>query len=119
MPTNNSNYTCVHEEQIIGQSRKIAELEARANFKEKMIDELNHKFNEMDKKIDKINESVNQLLLQSKQDDKDLELRLQAIEKELELQKQNRKDDIQKISLVIAIITVIFVVLTFYFSYLR
>ena len=32
---------CFHEEQIQGQSRKIAELETRADYKEKMIDKLN------------------------------------------------------------------------------
>ena len=34
------DYTCIHEEQIQGQSRKIAELETRADYKDKRIDDL-------------------------------------------------------------------------------
>ena len=49
MPT---EHNCIHEEQIQGISRKTAELEARADYKEKRIDELNTKMNEMDKKLD-------------------------------------------------------------------
>ena len=30
---------CIHEEQLSGQSRKLAELEAHVNYKDKRIDE--------------------------------------------------------------------------------
>lgn len=84
-----ANNLCCHEDEIQHHSRKIEALEVRADYKDKRIDELNDKIGKMDFKIDEINNNVNQLILKSNSDDKELEIRLKAIETELNLQKQN------------------------------
>ena len=83
----NNDGVCIHEELIQNHSLNIKELEGRADYKEKRIDELYTKIEKMEEKIDSINENVNKLILQSTKDDKNLELRLTAIETELALQK--------------------------------
>lgn len=115
-----SGVECLHEEQIQAQSRKITELETRADFKDKRIDELYTKMNKMENKIDKLNENVNQLLIQSRQGDTDLELRLKAIETELVLQKQTATDNHNRVSQLLAIIgvglTIITILINVYFN---
>ena len=66
--TSNS-YTCIHEEQIIGQSRKIERLDAELNYKKQRLDELKEDNTRMEKKLDEIKNCVNKLILASKQDD--------------------------------------------------
>lgn len=112
-------YDCIHEEQIQSQSRKIERLEARADFKEQRIDELNNKMDKLNDKFDEVIKGFNDLKMESKTDDTQLELRLKAIETELDLQKQTTKDNYLKLSAIIAIITVIFVILTFYFNFIH
>ena len=114
------NYTCIHEEQIQGQSRKIAELETRADYKDKRIDDLYVKIEKMESKIDTLNDNVNQLILQSNKGDTDLELRLKAIETELELQKQTSIDNHNRVSQLLAIVgvglTIITILINVYFK---
>ena len=115
-----NEYICIRDDQLQGQSRKITELEARADFKDKRIDELYLKMEKMENKIDKLNENVNELLLQSKQGDTDLELRLKAIETELALQKQTTKDNHNLVSRLLAFVgvglTIITILINVYFN---
>ena len=115
-----SGVECLHEEQIHAQSSKITELETRADFKDKRIDELYSKMDKMENKLDKLNENVNQLLIQSRQGDTDLELRLKAIETELALQKQTNIDNHNRISSLLALIgvglTIITILINVYFN---
>ena len=112
--------TCIHEDQIQGQSRKITELETRADYKDRRIDDLYMKIEKMEDKLDKLNDNVNKLLLQSNQGDTDLELRLKAIETELALQKQTTLDNHNRISSLLAIIgvglTLITILINVYFN---
>jgi len=114
------DYTCIHEDQIQGQSRKIAELETRADYKDKRIDDLYTKIDKMEEKIDTLNKNVNQLILLSNKGDTDLELRLKAIETELELQKQTNIDNHNRISQIIALVgvglTIITILINVYFN---
>lgn len=103
-----AEYTCLHEEQIQGQSRKIAELEAHIDYKDKRIDELIKDQKNMEYKIDKIAENVNNLMLKSVQDDNNLNQRVTALE--------TSQDTMYKL---LSVITVIFVILTFYFNYMH
>jgi len=89
----NDTYICIHEDQIQGQSRKIAELETRADYKDKRIDDLEKKMDKMDKKLDTITESLNELKMQSKTDDGKLEIRLKTIETEIHLMKEQQEKD--------------------------
>lgn len=73
-------YTCIHEDQIQGQSRKIAELETKAIYKEKMIVDLNEKMDKMGDKLDKIDHCVSDLKLQSERDDFNIDNRVTQLE---------------------------------------
>ena len=74
----------------------------------------------MENKLDKLNENVNTLLLQSKQGDTDLELRLKAIETELALQKQTNIDNHNRVSSLLALVgvglTIITILINVYFN---
>lgn len=111
---------CYREDQLQDQSRKITELEARADFKDKRIDELYLKMEKIELKMDKLNENVNALLLQSQQGDTDLELRLKAIETELALQKQTNIDNHNRVSSLLAVVgvglTIITILINVYFN---
>ena len=115
-----SGVECLHEEQIQAQSRKITELETRANYKDKRIDDLYLQMEKMENKLDMLNDNVNKLILQSNQGDTDLELRLKAIETELALQKQTTTDNHNRISSLLAIIgvglTIITILINVYFN---
>ena len=117
------NYTCIHEDQIQGQSRKITELEARADFKDKRIDELYAKMEKMEDKLDTLNDNVNKLILQSNQGDTDLELRLKAIETELALQKQTTTENHNRVSQLLAMVgvglTIITILINVYFNMIK
>lgn len=112
-------YDCIHEKQIQSQSRKIERLEARSDFKEQRIDELNNKMDRLNDKFDKVLEGFNNLTMKSTEDDKELELRLKAIETELALSKKTINDNRAETNKWISIITVVFLALTFYFNFLK
>ena len=118
--TAKNEYVCIHEEQIQGQSRKITELETRANYKDKRIDELYIKIEKMENKLDMLNDNVNKLILQSQQGDTDLELRLKAIETELAMQKQVSIDNHNRVSQLLAVVgvglTIITIMINIYFN---
>ena len=118
--TAKNEYDCIHEEQIQGQSRKITELETRANYKDKRIDELYIKIEKMENKLDMLNDNVNKLILQSTQGDTDLELRLKAIETELAMQKQVATENHNRVSQLLAFVgvglTIITIMINIYFN---
>ncbi len=60
---------CLHEEQIQVQSRKIAELETRADYKEKMITDLNESMKEIKKSMDSLDKTITDFILKSINDD--------------------------------------------------
>ena len=118
--TAKNEYVCIHDEQIQSQSRKITELETRANYKDKRIDELYIKIEKMENKLDMLNDNVNKLILQSNQGDTDLELRLKAIETELAMQKQVNIDNHNRVSQLLAVVgvglTIITIMINIYFN---
>lgn len=83
--------TCIHEEQIQTHSRKIERLNARSEFKEQKIDELNRKMDNLNEKFDNIIEAFNKLNLKSTTNDKNLELRLIAMETRIKEQEKGFK----------------------------
>lgn len=103
----NESYTCLHEDQIQGQSRKIERLEARADFKEKRLDELNDKIDKMDGKLDTIVDTVNDFILQSSQQDNQLEIRLTKVETDMENQKLESQRRTVWIGIGLTIITIL------------
>lgn len=113
-------HDCLHEEQINTHSRKIAELDTRADYKDKRIDELYVKIEKMEDKLDTLNDNVNQLILQSSKDDNQLELRLKAIETELELQKHTSLENHNRLTSIVALVgvglTIITILINVYFK---
>ena len=125
-----NNETCLqHEEQIQELSRKTAELEAHASFKEQRITELIKDNKRIESKIDKLTESVNKSILASVQGDSDLQQRVLALEtkqktqedllKEYEdKQRKQREEDRTKTTQYMAAIGTVIGVLSFIFAYL-
>ena len=103
----NEHKECLHEDQIQGQSRKIERLEARADFKEKRLDELNDKIDKMDGKLDTIVDTVNDFILQSSQQDNQLEIRLTKVETDMENQKMESQRRTVWIGIGLTIITIL------------
>lgn len=111
-----SGVECLHEDKI----QKITELEAKAEYKEKRIEELYDKMDKLETKLDSLNENINTLILQSTKDDKELELRLKAIETELALQKQISIENHNRVSSLLAVVgvglTIITILINVYFN---
>lgn len=61
--------SCVHEEQIQDQSRKIAELETRADYKEKIIMDLKNDIKDLKKSMDSLDNTITDFILKSINDD--------------------------------------------------
>ena len=121
-----TTHDCIHEDQLLGQSRKIAELETRSDYKEKQITDLNRKMDLMDRKIDKLIDGFNDLKMQSKQDDAKLELRLKTIETRLDEQekafnesKEKDKENRDRNNYYFGIIGIAVAILTFFFTFFR
>ena len=86
------NETCLqHEEQIQELSRKTAELEAHASFKEQRIMEIIDDNKRIEGKIDNLTDTVNKVMLNSIKDDNSLNQRVLALET-----KQQTHDDLLK-----------------------
>ena len=64
-------HECLHEEQIMGQSRTIERLDAELSYKKQRLDEIKEDNRRMEEKIDDIKEDLNELILKSKSDDVD------------------------------------------------
>ena len=47
-------YTCIHEDEFQSHSRKITELETRADYKEEMIREMKQEMKDLNDKMDKL-----------------------------------------------------------------
>ena len=99
-------YDCIHEDLIQGHSVQIKGLETRADYKDKRIDDLYEKIDKMEKKLDEVNNNVNRLVLQSSQDDKNLEVRLTKIETDMKNQKEESQRRITWIGIGLTILTI-------------
>jgi chromosome segregation ATPase len=117
------NYDCVHEDLIQSQTKDLERLKTRADYKDKRIDELYVKMEKMEQKLDTMNDNINKLIVKSNKGDTDLELRLKAIETELELQKQTSIDNHNRISSIIAVVgvglTIITIAINVFFNIIK
>ena len=108
-----TDHTCIQEP-------TITQLKVHQEYETQRIDELKTKIDKMDKKLDKVLEGFNELKLQSNKDDNQLELRLKAIETELELQKQTNIDNHNRVSQLLAVVgvglTIITILINVYFN---
>ena len=80
MSTKKEEYVCIREKQVNKHEVDIAELKARADFKDQRIDELKKSMDEMDKKLDKIDHNLGELQRQSERDDFNIDNRVTKLE---------------------------------------
>lgn len=73
-------YVCVREKQVNKHEVDIAELKARADFKDLRIDELRESIDDMDKKLDKIDHALSDIQRQSERDDFNIDSRVTKLE---------------------------------------
>ena len=78
--TNEQPQTCYHEEEFQAHSRKIAELETKAQYKEEMIKDLKTDMKELNEKMDKLSEDVNNAIQKSIIGDNDIDKRVTSLE---------------------------------------
>lgn len=116
-----------HEEQIQENSREIAELKARADYKDKRIDELKKDMHEIKQSIDNLTNTVNNSIVNSIKDDKDLDNRVTSLETKIETQaniiaqyeekaRKDREEDRAKTNQYLVIIGIIISILSFVFA---
>lgn len=75
-----SEHLCPHEEEFQNYGKKIAELEAHVNYKDKRIDELIEDQKKMDSKMDKIDDKIDMIMMKSIQGDNDVNQRVTSLE---------------------------------------
>ena len=100
-----TEHTCIQEP-------TITQLKVHQDYETQRIDEVKEQIDRMDKKLDKVLEGFNELKLQSNKDDNQLELRLKAIETELEIQKQTSIQNHNRVSQLLAVVGVGLTILT-------
>lgn len=105
-----SNHDCLHEEQLIGQSRAIERLSAELNFKKERLDELKDSNKRMEDKIDKLNSNFDKFMRESDAFDGELDNRITALETEQnnikETMKNNKADTDARATRIISIVAV-------------
>lgn len=80
MTPKKAEYICIREKQVNKHETDIAELKARADFKDVRISELKTDMEKMDKKLDKIDQCLSDLKLQSERDDFNIDTRVTQLE---------------------------------------
>lgn len=73
-------YVCIHEDEFQKHSKKIAELETRADYKEEMIREMKQEMKDLNDKMDKLSEDVNNAIQKSIIGDNDIDKRVTSLE---------------------------------------
>lgn len=114
-----AEHTCLHEEQILHQSRKIERLDAELDYKKERLDELKEDNRRMERKIDKLSEDVTDFIGASDTKDNELNNRLIKIETKQQVQDEMTKKNRDDFKLWLAIITVVFGAITIYNNFLR
>ncbi len=83
------NHECLHEDMLLGQSRKIERLDAELRYKKERLDELKEDTRRMERKIedvgksvDDMNESIHKFILKSNEADSDIRNRVTALEQQ-------------------------------------
>ena len=108
-----NEHTCIQEP-------TITQLKVHQDYETQRIDEVRDKIDKMDEKLDKVLQGFNELKLQSNKDDNQLELRLKAIETELELQKKVTTENHNRVSQILAVVgvglTIITILINVYFK---
>ena len=100
-----------HEVMIQENTKKIAELETRADYKDRRLDQLDNKMDKIEDKIDKLTATVNEIMLHSIQDDNNLNQRVTTLE--------SRQETLYKLLLATPAIIALLGVIAVYLSYIH
>lgn len=111
--------TCLHEEQIQGQSRAIERLDAELDYKKEKLGDLKESNRRVEEQIRILSENIANFINESNTKDYELNNRLIRIETRLDAQDKATKSNRDDFKLWLAIIGVVFTAVTFYFSYMR
>lgn len=116
MTTMTTPHECLHEEQIQGQSRKIAELDTKSKYKEDAIRELKEANKRIEDKLDSLSEDVNKIVVASVKDDSALKDYITSLENRI-TSLESRQDTLYKLLLatpaIIALLGVIAIVIKY------
>ena len=120
-----SNHDCLHENQIQGQSRKIAELETKAEYKEEAIKDLKEDMKELksdikdvNDKMDKLNSSINKFILKSVNDDNKIMKAINAQDNRITAL-ESRQDTIYKLLIAIPSIVALLGIVAAYIAWIH
>jgi len=114
-----TEHTCIHEEQLQEQSVTIGKLSAEMAYKREKLDDLKEDNRRMEKKLDDLSKDISDFISQSDSKDSALNERLIKIETRQEVQDEATKKNRDDFKLWLAIITLIFGALTFYFNFMK
>ena len=114
-----TEHTCIHEEQLQEQSVTIGKLSAEMAYKREKLDDLKEDNRRMEKKLDNLSKDISDFISQSDSKDSALNERLIKIETRQEVQDEATKKNRDDFKLWLAIITLIFGALTFYFNFMK
>lgn len=121
-----TTHECIHEEQIMGQSRALERLDAELKYKKERLDDLKEDNKRIETKIDNLGTDINKFISQSDAKDSKLDLRLTKIETKMDEQdkkinenKQESRDKIQKLAAAVGIIALIIAFMNFILPLMR
>ena len=118
-------HNCLHEEQLIGQSRAIERLNAEMDYKRERLDDLKEDNRRMESKIDKLGDNFNnkfdEFIKTSNEKDDKLDKRLTKIEtkqeeqeKALEKSNQQSRDNYLRLGAVLTVVSLVLGFATFF-----
>ena len=121
-----ATHECIHENQIIEQSKSIERLDAGMTYKKERLDDLKEDNRRMEKKIDDMSNSLSKFIAESNSEDGKLDNRLTAIETRLDEQDkriknndQKSRDNYMKLGAVVAVMGLIVAFMNFIYPILR
>ena len=107
-----------HEEQIQKNARKIAELETRADYKDKRIDELKEDMKDLKDSVDSLDKTINEYIVKSIKDDNTLKDYITSLDNRVTTM-ESRQDTLYKLLMAIPAILALLGVIAVYFSFIQ
>lgn len=118
-----TDYICIHEDQIQNQSRKIERIDAELGYKKEKLDDLKEQNEKMQDTLEEIRKDINKIMLKSKDGDTELNKRIiklenqnQTLQQEIteikNTQEKNTDRQYTKIALLISAIAIIVSIIT-------
>jgi chromosome segregation ATPase len=114
-----AEYPCIpHEEQIQKISRKAAELETRADYKDKRIDELKADMRDLKGSVESLDKTINDYIVNSIKDDNTLKDYITSLENRVTTI-ESRQDTLYKLLMAIPAILALLGLITVYIQFIH